>query len=96
MVLMEGETVAKGELIIVAESLDYILENAKKNARTGDHAVLDNLAKYVLLDLQRRKVSGNTLNRHILAYFSSNDASSKIGGKRLSTDSSMGTDEANR
>lgn len=67
---------AKKISALEAEFLEDILQYPDEDACNGDSSVL--------LDLPRRDVISETVDRHILTYFKSGKADLKVGGKLLS------------
>lgn len=71
------------------DSLNHILQYALEKARTGVFPVVHNVFEQKLFDLLRLEVMDAILDKQVANNFHTKDASNKIGGNLLSTNSFM-------
>lgn len=73
----------------VMASLDDNLQWMYETAPAGDRSVLDNAREQILLDLLRREVIGDILNKHITKCFGTPDTADQASPKLLSANPFM-------
>lgn len=89
VVSMTEQMVAKKFSTLVVESSIAIWQCSYEEARMGALLVFRNVVEKIQLDLLRREVRDEILNKPIASYFDTSDAADQVDEKLLSTNSSV-------